>query len=78
MADLCSYRIEVLGRASEPELNRASPVRISVEETGGTGMRLWVQADQSALIGLMRHLHTRGFVFLMVMRQEMDRGRSAP
>lgn len=77
MADLCCYWIEVLGVASEPELNRASPIPIVVEETGQATMRLSAQTDQSGLIGLMRHLHARGFVFLSVTRRGIDCIRSA-
>ncbi|MFN2165870.1 MAG: hypothetical protein ACK2U9_06375 [Anaerolineae bacterium] len=78
MDDLCSYQIEVRGHVSEIELNRMSPIHVAMERGDPAATRLLVQADQSGLIGLMRHLHALGFVFLSMSRQERDDDRSAP
>jgi hypothetical protein len=78
MDDLCSYRIEVRGQLDEADLNLISPVQMAVKWVDPAATHLSVQTDQSGLIGLMRHLHALGFVFLSVSRQEMDDTRSAP
>ena len=77
MDDLCSYQIEVRGHVNETDLNRMSPIHVAVERVDPAATRLSVQADQSGLIGLMRHLHALGFVFLSMSRQERDDDRSA-
>jgi hypothetical protein len=78
MDDLCIYQIVVRDPVSETDLNRLSPVQVVVEQADLAATRLSVQTDQSGLIGLMRHLHALGFVFLSMSRQETDDTRSAP
>lgn len=74
MEDLCSYHIQVAGRVSENDLNALSPVQMAVERVDPAATRLIVRTDQSGLIGLMRHLHALGFVFLSVSREELEIG----
>lgn len=69
MNDLCRYRVQVAGRVDEAELNATSPLEIQVEQYNADTTWLSVQTDQSGLVGLMRHLHGLGFVFLSVERQ---------
>jgi hypothetical protein len=69
MDQVHTYRLEVEGRVEERELNAAGPLRVRVEEGGETGTRLTVRTDQSGLVGLVRHLHGRGFVLLAVERE---------
>ena len=64
-----SYQIEVQGRIDDHELNPNSPVQISGVRTLVNSTSLTIQADQSGLIGLLRHLHGRGFVLLSLLRE---------
>ncbi|MGE5603220.1 MAG: hypothetical protein ACM30E_09220 [Nitrososphaerales archaeon] len=70
MYDTCIYRIELCGEADEAELNAISPLRVSIELTDSGSSLLTVCTDQSGLVGLMRHLHGLGFVFLSMQREE--------
>lgn len=78
MDDLCIYQIVVRDPVSETDLNRLSPIQVVVAQVDPAATRLSVQTDQSGLIGLLRHLHALGFVFLSMSRQEMDDTRSDP
>jgi hypothetical protein len=76
----CTYQVEVRGLVDENDLNAMSPLQARVvrvhadeghpdEEHPDAATLFTIQADQSALIGLMRHLHGRGFVLLSVYRE---------
>lgn len=78
MDDLCIYQIVVRDPVSESDLNRLSPVQVVAAQVDPKATRLSVQTDQSGLMGLLRHLHALGFIFLSMSRQEMDDIRSAP
>ncbi len=64
MNDLCKYRVQVAGRVDERDFNATSPLKMKVERFEADSTWLSVLTDQSGLIGLMRHLHGRGFVLL--------------
>jgi hypothetical protein len=68
MHETCIYRIEVEGQVDERELNAMSPLRTTVARAGPAATLLTVNADQSGLIGLLRHLHGRGLLLLSVSR----------
>jgi hypothetical protein len=70
MDDLYSYHIRIAGQASEADINAASPLRLSVEQSS-TATLLTVRTDQSGLIGLIRHLHGLGFVLLLIERHPL-------
>lgn len=70
MNDRCTYRIQVHGQADEREINAGSPLYTTVEPVGTSAALVTICTDQSGLIGLMRHLHGMGFVFLSVIRTE--------
>ncbi len=74
--DTCTYRVEVYGTVSEDELNRLSPRHITVVQTDTTSTFFTVTTDQSGFIGLIRHLHGRGFVFLSMERERAAVKRS--
>ncbi len=78
MEDLSYYQIVVRDPVSETDFNRLSPVQVVVAQVYPAATHLSVQTDQSGLIGLMRHLHTLGFVILSMSRQETDDTRSVP
>jgi hypothetical protein len=64
----CIYHIQLRGPVDEQEVNEMSPLLLA-RESGDTAVTQFsVATDQSGLIGLMRHLHGLGFVFLSVTR----------
>ena len=65
----CLYQIEVRGQVSDSELNAMSPLQTRVMPKDTATTLLTVHTDQAGLIGLLRHLHGRGFVFLSVQRE---------
>jgi hypothetical protein len=69
MKELDTYHIEIRGQIDAAEANSRSPLHVTVEQTGPTATRLAVYTDQSGLIGLLRHLHARGFVLISVYHQ---------
>jgi hypothetical protein len=75
MHEPCIYQIKVRGQVDESELNAMSPLQTTVvrsdadEEHPYAATLFTIQADQSGLIGLIRHLHGRGLVLLSVIRE---------
>ena len=67
MDDLAIYHVEIQGRVDEKELNANGPLHLKVvrAETGSTLLAL--QTDQSGLIGLLRHLHTQGYLLKSIL-----------
>jgi hypothetical protein len=64
--DSCVFNIQLRGQVDEEEVNEMSPLLL-VREGGDTAVtRFSVATDQSGLVGLMRHLHGLGYVFLAV------------
>jgi hypothetical protein len=63
------YRIEVQGRVGEKEVNAASPLRACVVDSDDAVTSLSLTADQSGLVGWVRHLHGRGYTLLSVRRE---------
>jgi len=76
MDKACNYRIKVRGPVDESDLNTISPLPITMvqadaDERHRCAVTLFtIHADQSGLIGLIRHLHGRGLVFLSVVREQ--------
>jgi len=68
MDDRCTYQIEVRDQVDEQDINALSPLHITVVRAEPASMLFYVEADQSGLIGLLRHLHGRGLVLLSVHR----------
>ena len=66
MNDICTYLIQLHGQVNESDLNAMSPIQMTVVQADTASMLLTVCTDQSGLIGLLRHLHGRGFVLLSV------------
>lgn len=69
MQDICIYRIEVQGQVDENDLNAMGPLQVRVVQTDTTTTVFTVYADQSGLVGLLRHLHGRGLILLSVYRE---------
>ena len=70
MHDICTYHIQVRGQVEENIFNATSPLQIMVVQTDAAVTLFTVSADQSGLIGLIRHLHRQGFVILSVHREQ--------
>lgn len=66
MNDKITYHIQVRGEMDEDEINAMSPLHMTREWVGSTKTQFSICTDQSGLIGLMRHLHGLGYVFLAV------------
>jgi hypothetical protein len=69
MQDLYTYHVEVQDRVDEKTFNATSPVQMTVVRVDPDATLFTVAADQSGLIGLIRHLHRQGFVLLSISRE---------
>ncbi len=70
MQNICTYHIEVRGQVDENDLNTAGPLEIVVVRVDTAATLFTICTDQSGLIGLIRHLHGRGFVLLSITREQ--------
>jgi hypothetical protein len=70
MNDIMTYTIQILGQVDEREINALSPLQIHIEWVEARASLLSVRTDQSGIIGLVRHLHNLGLVFLAVCRAD--------
>lgn len=70
MQHICRYHIEVRSDLDEDAFNIASPVHIKLVEQSPDSARFMILADQSGLIGLIRHLHRQGIPLLSITRSE--------
>ena len=69
MQETYFYHVEVEGQVEEHDFNTTSPLRVMVAQTDTESTLLTLHADQSGLVGLIRHLHHQGFVLLSVTRK---------
>jgi hypothetical protein len=77
MNEVYTYLIQLRGVVDEAEINAGSPLHTTVEPQGTAATLLTVRTDQSGLVGLLRHLHGRGFVLQAVrIAQDTERGPS--
>jgi hypothetical protein len=70
MHDVCTYTIQLSGQVSEAEINALGPLQMMLERACPEATWFTIQTDQSGLIGLMRHLHGLGFVFVSMNRTD--------
>jgi hypothetical protein len=66
--DLYTYQIELRGQLNENDVNAMSPFQMTIVRANTASTSATVYTDQSGLIGLIRHLHGKGFVLLSIMR----------
>lgn len=73
MPDTCTYHIRVAGRVDGNEINKLSPQQVTIitdlpplESQPSTLFA--AVTDQAGVIGLLRHLHGSGYVFLSINR----------
>jgi hypothetical protein len=70
MDDMCLYHIQLRGQIDEAEVNPMSPLEMTRQQLDTAGTCFSVHTDQSGLVGLLRHLHDRGFLFLSLQRSD--------
>ena len=70
MHNICTYQIEVQGQVAVNDLITMSPQQMMVIRVNSEATLFTICADQSGLIGLIRHLHGRGLVFLSIRRMK--------
>jgi len=70
MEDILTYTIEIRGSADPDDLNAASPVKLTVVRAAGNRTTVSACTDQSGLIGILRHLHSQGLIFLSLRADE--------
>lgn len=68
MQDANTYTIEIRGQVRPEDLAMLCPPGYRVLQAAPEGLAFTVATDQSGLIGLLRHLHSRGIVFEAVRR----------
>ncbi len=66
MEEFQTYQIEVRDWVAEEDSAALGPLQIMELRVEAEATRFTVHTDQSGLIGLLRHLHRRGFVLLSV------------
>ena len=66
MEDIRTYQIELHGQVDPNDLNTTSPQKMDLVQRSQNNTVLAIHTDQSGLIGLLRHLHARGIVFLSI------------
>lgn len=71
MNDLCTYHIRLHGQVDEGEINAMTPLQMALERVEPAASLFSVTADQSGLIGLLRHLHGLGLILLSVSRMDI-------
>ena len=77
MQEIYEYQIEVQGQIDESAFNETSPIQVQVNKTNETTTLITVWADQSGLVGLIRHLHHQGFVLLSFSRVQTNHFQEA-
>ena len=70
MNDVFTYQMRLRGRLTADDFNAMSPLTVAVVKHEAADTLLSVCTDQAGLIGLMRHLHGLGCVFLSVTTTE--------
>ena len=65
---ISTYHIQVSGEVDEATFNSKSPLQVKVAQVDPETAVFHLCADQSGLIGLIRHLHGQGFLLLSVQR----------
>lgn len=65
----CTYYIQVRGDIDESAFNIKSPLQFTMMPANPDFTLFKIYADQSGLIGMLRHLHAQGFVLLSMYRE---------
>jgi hypothetical protein len=67
--DQCTYTIRLRGKVDEREISASGPLEVCAVHAGRNSTRITCCTDQSGLVGLLRHLHGQGYVFLSIVRK---------
>ena len=70
MEKICKYHTKIKGKFDQEGFNAGSPIQIELVQQDQNSAGFTALADQSGLIGLIRHLHNQGYVLLSVLRYE--------
>ncbi len=76
--NIFTYFIEVMGAIEEDALNATSPIQVRVMRVDTAVSTLAFNADQSGLIGLLRHLHQQGYLLLSLYREQLSEEKNEP
>jgi hypothetical protein len=68
MQETYTYHIKLQGQVDEEDVNGTSPLQVIMKQTDSVATLFTLHADQSGLVGLIRHLHHQGFVILSMFR----------
>ena len=71
--DIHTYTFKVKGFVDLEDINASSPVKLSVDRVTESATELSACSDQSGLIGIIRYLHSLGFVLLSIQVNETSR-----
>lgn len=64
MQGIHEYQIKVQGTIDRNIFNASSPLQVQVKKMDEISTLMTIRADQSGVVGLIRHLHHQGFVLL--------------
>jgi hypothetical protein len=64
--DVRTYKIRIQGRVADEDIRATSPLPFTIEQVEGTNTSITLRADQSGIIGLIRHLHGLGLVLISI------------
>ncbi len=70
MDQICTYHVAVKGQIDAGDLSTSSPLEMVLVSAAPAVTSFTICTDQSGLIGMLRYLHGRGFVFLSICRRE--------
>lgn len=70
MDNMCTYQVTVKGEIDARDLSISSPQEMVFVSATATATSFTIRTDQSGLIGILRYLHGRGFVFLSIFRRK--------
>ena len=65
----CTYHIRVREQVYESDINAMGPIEMQTVRVDTDATQFTIRSDQSGLIGLLRHLHGKGFVLISVTRE---------
>ena len=68
MHEICTYHIEVKGKMVESNLAAMNRHPVTVIRLNSETSQIEIITDQSGLVGLIRHLHSRGIELLSISR----------
>lgn len=68
MNELWRYSIRIKEQIDRDDINRISPVKVNQARIENSHTMCELTTDQAGLIGVLRHLHQRGFTIIGVHR----------